>query len=83
MSFGKPLVVSDAIAQMKLIRRINSGCVHREKDPQDLANKILLLYRDIDLRLELGANGKIFIENEFHWKKTSQNLIDLYANLDS
>ena len=83
MSFGKPLVVSDAIAQMKLIGRINSGCVHREKDPQDLADKILLLYRDIDLRLELGANGKIFIENEFHWKKTSQNLIDLYANLDS
>jgi glycosyltransferase involved in cell wall biosynthesis len=82
MSFGKPLVVSDAIAQRKLIERLNSGCVHKEKDSQDLAQKILKLYKDANLRLELGRNGKTFIENEFHWEKTSQNLIDLYANLD-
>ena len=83
MSFGKPVLVSDAIAQMKLIKRIDSGLIHREKDPQNLAEKILHLYENPDLCFELGTNGKRFIENEFHWEKTSKKLINLYANLDN
>jgi len=81
MSFGKPLLVSNAIAQKKLIEKVDSGLVHIEKDPIDFANKVFTLYNEESLRLKLGTNGKIFIENDFNWDKTSEKLIDLYKNI--
>jgi glycosyltransferase involved in cell wall biosynthesis len=81
MSLGKPLLVSNAIAQKKLIEKVNSGLVHKEKDPIDFAKKVLKLYKYKSLRLKFGENGKHFIENEFNWDKTSEKLIDLYKKI--
>lgn len=81
MSFGKPVLVSDAIAQKNLIEKTNSGLVHLEKKAQDFANKVMQLYVDPELRDRLGSNGKQFVEEEFCWEKTSEKLIALYANL--
>lgn len=81
MSFGKPVLVSDAIAQKNLIEKTNSGLVHLEKNAQDFANKVMQLYVDPELRDRLGSNGKQFVEEEFCWEKTSEKLIALYANL--
>lgn len=83
MSFGKPVLVSDAIAQKNLIEKTNSGLVHLEKNTQDFANKVMQLYADPELRDRLGSNGKQFVEEEFCWEKTSEKLIALYANLKS
>jgi len=81
MSLGKPLLVSDAIAQKRLIEKVNSGFVHREKDVEDFTNKILELFQNESLRNQLGNNGKKFIENEFSWEQTSKKLINLYDTL--
>ena len=81
MSFGKPVLVSDAIAQKNLIEKTNSGLVHLEKNAQDFADKVLQLYADPGLRDHLGRNGKQFVEEEFCWEKTSEKLIALYENL--
>jgi glycosyltransferase involved in cell wall biosynthesis len=81
MSFGKPVLVSDAIAQKNLIEKTNSGLVHLEKNAQDFANKVLQLYVDPALCERLGKNGKQFVEEEFCWEKTSEKLIALYQNL--
>ena len=81
MSFGKPVLVSDAIAQKNLIEKTNSGLVHLEKDAQDFAQKVFELYSDPALRDCLGRNGKQFVEEEFCWEKTSEKLIALYENL--
>ena len=81
MSFSKPVLVSDAIAQKNLIERTNSGLVHLEKNAQDFADKVLQLYNDEALCVRLGQNGKQFVEEEFCWEKTSEKLIALYANL--
>ena len=82
MSFSKPVLVSDAIAQKNLIVKTKSGIVHKEKDVKDFTNKVLDLYNDPELRNELGKNGKFFIENEFCWEKVSQNLVGIYDELD-
>ncbi|MFK5958188.1 MAG: glycosyltransferase family 4 protein [Lutibacter sp.] len=83
MSFSKPVLVSNATAQKKLIKRTNTGLVHLEKDVQDFTNKIVELYTNKNLRDSLGKNGKRFVEEEFYWEKTAKNLINLYANLSS
>ncbi len=83
MSLGKPILVSDAIAQKKIVEKNNTGLVHKEKNAQDFSDKVLILYNNKNLRNELGKNGKEFIENKFSWEKTSKKLLHLYDNLDS
>ncbi|AUC85006.1 glycosyl transferase [Polaribacter sp. ALD11] len=81
MSFAKPLLVSDAIAQKRLVEKVDAGLVHKEKDVEDFSNKVLALYKSKPLRTELGNNGKEFVQNEFCWEETSKKLINLYNNL--
>ena len=81
MSFGKPLLVSDAIAQKKIVEKNNTGLVHKEKDVEDFSSKVITLYKDEELRSKLGKNGMDFVRNEFSWEKTSKKLIELYDNL--
>ena len=81
MSLAKPLLVSDAIAQKKLIEKVACGLVHEERDSKDFSNKVLALYKSKPLRMELGESGRKFIQNEFSWEQTSKNLINLYNNM--
>ncbi len=81
MSFGKPILVSNAISQKNLIDKTKSGLVHQEKNANNFTEKVLELYKNPELRKELGTNGKNFIENEFCWEKISKNLVDLYDEI--
>ena len=82
MSFSLPLLVSDAKAQNNLINKVKSGLVHKQKDVNEIAEKIMLLYNDPELCSELGQNGKHFIEQKFSWEKVSRNLKDLYLEFE-
>lgn len=81
MSFGKPILVSDAIAQKNLVERTNCGLVHQERSVEDFTDKIIKLYEDEKLRSSLGQNGLRFIEDEFCWEKVSKNLVTIYDEL--
>lgn len=81
MSLAKPLLVSNAIAQKKLVEKVACGLVHKERDSKDFSNKVLALYKSKPLRMELGESGRKFIQNEFSWEQTSKNLINLYNNM--
>ena len=83
MSFAKPLLVSNATAQQKLIEKVNAGLVHTDRDITDFTNKVLELYKNEDLRTVLGKNGKEFVQNEFCWEETSKKLLHLYDNLQA
>ena len=82
MSFALPLLVSDVTAQKNLINEVKSGLVHKEKDANEIAEKVMLLYNDPALSHELGQNGKHFIEQKFSWEKVSRNLKDLYLEFE-
>ena len=81
MSFSKPLLVSNATAQKKLVNKVQCGLVHAEKNAADFAEKTLELHKNSTMCTTFGVNGKQFIENEFCWEKTSQNLLQLYTQL--
>jgi glycosyltransferase involved in cell wall biosynthesis len=83
MSLAKPLLVSDAIAQRKLVEKVACGLVHKERDSEDFSNKVVALYKSKPLRLEFGESGKKFVQNEFSWEQTSKKLINLYNNMQS
>lgn len=81
MSFGKPLLVSNATAQKEIVESSKSGLIHKEKDVEDFTKKVMELYNDKEKCEELGSNGKEFIEKEFSWERTSKELLKLYDNL--
>ncbi len=81
MSLGKPLLVSDATAQKRLIIKLNSGLVHKEKDTKDFVQKVNMLYKNSSLRDRFGVNGAEFIKEKFSWTHTSKKLLELYKNL--
>ncbi|APZ46602.1 glycosyl transferase [Polaribacter reichenbachii] len=81
MSFGKPLLVSDATAQQNLTENYKSGLVHKAEDVNDFADKTIQLYKNEALRNKFGENGKDFVRNKFSWEQTSKKLIHLYDNL--
>lgn len=81
MSFAKPVLVSNAIAQKNLIEKVKAGLVHQEKDVKDFSDKVLQLHQNENLRKTLGTNGKHFIESEFCWAQTSKKLLKLYDTL--
>ena len=83
MSLAKPLLVSDATAQKRVVENNKTGLIHKDRDVKDFSDKIITLYKDEKLRNELGQNGKEFIENEFSWEQTSKKLLHLYDNLPS
>lgn len=80
MSFSKPLLVSDATSQKNIVERAQSGLIHVAGNFIDFTEKVLELYEVEVLRSVLGKNGKLFIENEFYWEKTSEKLIEMYSN---
>lgn len=83
MSFGVPVLASDAQAQMHLIEKSHSGLIHRERDTNDIQNKILRLCKNEELARELGQNGKRFIEDKFSWERVSSELKNLYLEFKS
>ena len=68
MSFEKPLLVSNVLAQENIVNRAQSGLIHEAKNSVDFTNKVLQLFEDDKLQTSLGINGKQFIENEFCWR---------------
>lgn len=81
MSFGKPLLVSNATAQKRIIEKANSGLVHQEKNTTDFTEKVITLHQNPILAKELGKNGENFIKKQYNWDITSKKLITLYSKL--
>jgi len=81
MSLGRPVLVSDALAQKKLVENQQCGLVHRERDPKDFAEKVLELYRDKEKRDQFGKSGKKFIDEVFRWELMSEQLCRIYSEI--
>ncbi len=82
MSFGLPVLVSNATAQMHLIKKTKTGLVHIEKNPIDFAEKVVLLFKNKNLYTKFGENATKFIENDFHWELTVKNLVKMYQEIE-
>jgi len=81
MSLGKPVVVSDCIAQKNIVEENQCGLVHEANNPYDLAEKILQLYIDEEIRRKMGQNGSKAITNKYQWDLTSKELVKLYKEI--
>lgn len=67
MNYARPVVASAVGGITDIVKDGKTGLLCREKDPADLAEKILLLLKDRILAERLAKQGCEFAKTEFGW----------------
>ena len=78
MSLGVPTIVSNASSLPEVVS--DGAIIVDSHDPQDLAQAILTLLKDEDLRKKLSQKG-IERSQTFSWKKAAEETFDLYLKV--
>jgi glycosyltransferase involved in cell wall biosynthesis len=68
---GIPFIINDGIG----------GYLIDEKNPKQLANKIILLLRDMNLRRNISEKGLIYVKDKFSSDKIAEDYIELFKSL--
>ena len=77
----KAIIVSSVKALTDMIEHKKNGLVFEKGNIEDLANKLLLLVQDENLRSSLGEQARVWVENERTWKKTAKTFIETLSNI--
>lgn len=82
MMAARPLLVSSCPPLKRLVEAARCGMVFESGNPDDLAQKILMLYSFKDLRKTMGENGlNASVYGNMNWEKTQLTLTYLYNTL--
>jgi glycosyltransferase involved in cell wall biosynthesis len=79
MACGKPVIVSNRGAPQEFVR--DAGLLFDYGSHHDLADKIIMLLQDEDLRRKLGAKAHKRIVENFTWEKAARNYLDIYEKV--
>ena len=76
---GKPVIAADIPASMEIIKKTKGGLIFKQKDPEDLASKILKLPSLITSNLLHFSSS--YLSNHYTWDKIGEKLckkLDIY-----
>jgi glycosyltransferase involved in cell wall biosynthesis len=71
--------VSDSGAPQEIVG--DAGLIFNYGSHHDLADKIIMLLQDGDLRQELGIKAYKKIVKNFTWEKAARNYLDIYKKV--
>lgn len=71
MAFGLPCIASLSPAALEVISNAESGLLVPGEDPQTLAEAILRILRDPNLRLQMGLAARRRLEERFTWQRVA------------
>lgn len=80
MSFGLPVVISDQVGIHREISNAKAGLVVR-CDARLLAEALLQLLRDANLRSQMGRSGQALVKSHFSPGAVTQALLHLYTGI--
>ena len=81
MAAGKPLVASRVGGLPELVRHGQNGLLVPEKDEAALADALVMLARDPDLRAQLGASGHAEIRGKRSWDAAGARFVEVYQRV--
>jgi glycosyltransferase involved in cell wall biosynthesis len=79
MACGKAVIVSNRGAPQEFVR--DAGILFEYGSHLELADKIVMLLEDQDLRQELGAKAHKRIVENFTWDKAARKYLDIYKKV--
>jgi glycosyltransferase involved in cell wall biosynthesis len=81
MACGLPAIVTDVADNRRWVKDGENGFVVQVKDPQALAQRIICLLKNVDMRKQFGkANRKVIEENNDYYKEMAK-MEDIYQEL--
>ncbi|MEM3449879.1 MAG: glycosyltransferase family 4 protein, partial [Nitrososphaerota archaeon] len=81
MSVGRPVVVTDVgFIREHIVDGVN-GFIVQKGDVDALANRIVTLLSDDDLRLKIGLEARRYAEKNFDWNEKVKKWYQIYAKL--
>jgi glycosyltransferase involved in cell wall biosynthesis len=78
---GKAVIGAKAGVMPEIIRDGIDGYLVKFGNTKELAEKIMYLYKNPKLRVEMGNNGKKKVLKEYTWDIVSKNLESIYNNI--
>lgn len=81
MLFERPLLVSDCFPQKRIVEEENCGLAFESQNAEDLAQKVVQLLENPELRREMGENGRLAVLRKYNLEKVGRNLLEMYREL--
>lgn len=81
MAVQKPIIISVDGEAREIINKANSGIYSEPENFNMLADKILVLKNNPELRRKLAENGRKFVEEKFNRKELANRYIQILRNL--
>lgn len=81
MAFGIPIIATDVGHQATIINDSNSGCLVSPYDSHELAEAIINLWDNLDLRCLYGHHGRKAFYHSYCWDGEASKLINFYQRL--
>jgi glycosyltransferase involved in cell wall biosynthesis len=84
MACGKPVVTSKDFPEIeRIVNDSKGGILVDHDDPKQIAQAVIKLLKDDDLRMKMGQNARNYIEKNHNWKSFEKRLLDIYHELGS
>jgi glycosyltransferase involved in cell wall biosynthesis len=80
-SIGLPIIATDVGGTGEIIADHKTGVLIKVANTSQLEQKLRELVSDRELRKELGANARIFVEQKFSWDKIIKDWTELFERI--
>jgi len=80
-SSGLPVVASRVGGLVETVLDGKTGFLVEPKNVDELANKLLQLYKDNALREKLGKAGREFVVQNYDWEKAAPKMLEVYERV--
>jgi glycosyltransferase involved in cell wall biosynthesis len=80
MFYGKPVVASRVGGIPEVIANGETGLLVPQGNPEELAEAVLTLVRDSEMRVSLGRNGKSVVRTKFSPERIVDQHLQVYSN---
>ncbi|MCX7723679.1 MAG: glycosyltransferase family 4 protein [Thermodesulfovibrio sp.] len=81
LAMKKPVVASNITGIKEVVFDYETGLLIEPKNANDIADKVIFLYNNKELRKKLGEQGRIFVEKNFSIESMLDKLENLYTKL--
>jgi glycosyltransferase involved in cell wall biosynthesis len=81
MACGLPVIGSNVGGIPDIIKNGETGLLFKQKDPDDLAEKMIKLLSDEKLRDKVVENGLNLVKQNFSWEVISDKFLKIYHDV--
>ena len=82
MICAKPVIVSSCRPLARIVNETQSGLVFETNNSNDLAQKLVRIYREPEQSAEMGQNGYRAATGKYAWHHDAKRLNQMYHNLE-